>query len=68
MTKMIANNMMSKTLVDLCAASLPLIDLNPITMHKVPAIINMIPNSKKGEYQNINDLSARFDDSITVKI
>ena len=66
--KMIANNIMSKTLVDLYAASLPLNDLNPITVHKVPTIINMIPNNKKGKYQKINDLSARIGDSTTVMI
>ena len=52
---MIKDNMMSKTLVVLYAASLPLNDLNPITIYKIPMIRNTIPNNKKGKYQNIND-------------
>ena len=66
--KIMADNMMSKTLVVLYAASLPLYDLNPITIYKIPMIRNTVPNNKKGKYQNINDLSARFDDSNSVTI
>ncbi len=47
--------MMSKTLVVLYAVSLPLNDLNPITVYKVPTVRKMIPNNKKGKCQNIND-------------
>lgn len=50
-----ADNMMSKTLVVLYAASLPLNDLNPITMYKIPMVRKTIPNNKKGKCQNIND-------------
>ena len=60
---MIKDNMMSKTLVVLYAASLPLSDFNPITMYKIPMVRKTIPNNKKGKYQNINDWSARFNDS-----
>ena len=50
-----ADNMMSKTLVVLYATSLPLNDLNPITMYKIPMVRKTIPNNKKDKYQNIND-------------
>ena len=63
-----ANNIMSKTLVVLYAALLPLSDLNPKRVNKIPTTINIIPNNKKGKYQNINDLSASFEDSNSVII
>ena len=46
MIKMMANNMISKILGVLYAALLPLNDLNPITVYKVPTIRNTIPNNK----------------------
>lgn len=61
--KMMAENMISKILVVLYAVLFPLNDLNPKTVNNVPITTNINPNNKKGKYQNINDLSARFDDS-----
>lgn len=61
--KMIAENMNSKILIVLYAPIFPLNDLNPKTVNNVPITTNINPNNKKGKYQNINDLSAKFDDS-----
>ena len=65
---MMANKMMSKALIVLYADLLPLSDLKPKTVYKIPTTRNINPNNEKGKYQNINDLSARFEESTSVTI